>query len=319
MNEYTIIEQRAIHWHMRVKEGLSAKEHKAFEAWIAIEAHQKAYAAIERLIGNCLELDTSFVEELEESLLRNDAVHVNAWYQRRFFLTTLAACLVLTFGFILKHYFDPTFQQDYVTNNQKMLNIALPDATKIDLDIKSSAHVRYYNHKRTVDFAEGKAFFDVAKDAQKPFVIQAGETHIEVVGTKFEVLHVNHITTVSVLDGIVKVSDQAQRAFYLLKKMESITFNEAGKMLYYGQINTQKIADWREDALFFDGVTLKEAAEAFAYYSDYNVTFENDTIASLRLSGKFKTTHFQGFIDAIETIYGLKGKHEKEGLKIVRK
>lgn len=319
MNEYKSIEQSATQWHMRVKEGLNAKERQAFEVWIAIEAHQKAYAAIERLIGNCLELDTLFVKELEESLLRNDAIHVNVWYQRRFFLTTLAACLVLILGFTLKHYFYPIFQQDYVTSNQKMLNITLPDATKIDLDIKSSAHVTYYNHKRTVDLVKGKAFFDVSKDAHKPFVIQAGETHIKVVGTKFEVSRVNNSITVSVLEGIVSVSDNVKNAMYQLKKAESIAFNESGKMLYYGKINTQKIADWKENTLLFDKTTLKDATAQFAYYTNQTVTFDNDAIASLKLSGKFHTTHFQGFIQSLEAMYGLKVRYEKENIHIVQK
>ena len=324
MIENMSIEHSANWWHMRVKEGLSIEEQKEFNEWLAIEVHSKAYEKTQRLIGRCLALDEAFVKELEEEIMRDDAVvhslPSNVWYKRRSFFATLAACLILFVGITFqRYYFEPTFNQSYVTSDQKILDITLPDTSRIDLDIKSSLHVTYFNHKRTVEIKEGKVFFDVAKDAHKPYIIQAGETTIEVVGTKFEVLHVNHLTTINVQDGIVKVSDQGQKAFYQLKKAESITFNDMGKMLYYGQINSQKIATWKEDVLFFDATTLKDATAEFAYYTDQNVTFENDTIALLKLTGTFQTTHFQGFIEAIEMIYGLKVKKENEGIKLVRK
>lgn len=314
------IEHSAHQWHMRVQEGINPEERKAFEAWLAVEAHQKAYAATHRLIEQCLDLDEAFVEALEKDILHEDLIVSKAFYQKRSFWSTLAACLVVFVGIAMgQYYLEPTFHQSYATKDQTMRELMLPDDSRIDLDIKSSLHVTYYHQKRTVEFLAGKALFEVAKDARKPFIIQAGETTIEVVGTKFEVLHVNHLTTINVLEGIVKVSERAQRAFYQLKKAESITFNDAGKMLYYGQINPQKIADWRDNVLFFDATTLKDAATEFAYYTDQNVTFENDTVALLKLSGTFQTTHFQGFVEAMETIYGLKAKHEKEGIKLVRK
>jgi len=267
-------------------------------------------------------LDDAFIKELEEDILNDEVAETSkVFYQRRsFFASLVAACLVLFVGFAIKnYYFEPTFSQNYATFDQKMLGLALPDTSRIDLDIKSSLHVTYFNHKRTVEFREGKALFEVAKDAQKPFVIKVGDTVIEVVGTKFEVLHINDLTTVSVLEGVVKVSDKTQSAFYQLKQADSITFNETGKVLNYGQINTQKIADWKEDALFFDKITLRDAAAQFAYYANQKVSFESDAIALLKISGKFSTTHFQGFVEAMETIYGLKAKKENEGIKLVRK
>jgi transmembrane sensor len=321
MNQH-IIDQIAHQWYMRSREGLSTQEQKAFEAWLETTEHKKAYEATQRLIESCLDVEDTFIKELEEDILNDDMAEPSkAFYQKRsFFASVVAACLVLFVGVALKeYYFEPIFEQHYATSDQKLLNIALPDTTTVDLDIKSTIDIAYYNHKRTVAFTTGKALFSVAKDAYKPFVIKVGDTVIEVVGTKFEVLHVNDLTTVSVLEGIVKVSDKMQSAFYQLKQADSITFNEAGKVLNYGQINTQKIADWKEDALFFEKTTLKDAAAQFAYYTNQKMTFESDELSLLKLSGKFSTTHFHGFVEAMETIYGLKAKKENEGIRIVRK
>lgn len=309
-------------WHMRSREGLNIFEQEAFEQWMEDQKHKSAYEETEHFIASCLKVDDAFIQELEADVLNDEVVATSkALYQRRSFFTSLvAACLVLFLGVGLnQYYFQPIFDQHYATTDQKLLNITLPDMTTVDLDIKSTIDIAYYNHKRTVAFRTGKALFSVAKDVHKPFIIKAGDTVIEVVGTKFEVLHVNDLTTISVLEGVVKVSDKTQSTFYQLKQADSITFNEVGKVLNYGQINPQKIADWKEDALFFDKTTLGDAAAHFAYYTNQTIIFESDDLSFLKLSGKFSTQHFQGFIEAMETIYGLKAKKEKEGITLIRK
>ena len=63
----------------------------------------------------------------------------------------------------------------------------------------------FFKNKREVILKEGQVLFEIAKDKNRPFIITAGKTLIEVVGTKFEVKNIENITTISVEEGLVKV------------------------------------------------------------------------------------------------------------------
>lgn len=64
---------------------------------------------------------------------------------------------------------------------------ALPDGSLIHLDADSQVHVAYYRHQRTVQLLRGAAFFEVARDTQRPFSVDAAHTRVTVLGTRFSV------------------------------------------------------------------------------------------------------------------------------------
>lgn len=64
---------------------------------------------------------------------------------------------------------------------------ALPDGSTLQLDALGSVEVRYFATRREVRLAQGAAFFEVARDPQRPFAVQAGEVRVVVLGTRFGV------------------------------------------------------------------------------------------------------------------------------------
>lgn len=318
------LEQKTQQWLMRENEGLNAQEQKELDAWLETNAHREAYLQQKRIICACLDLDEAFVKELENDILKEESLEQtgqNTSSTRRIplVLSLVAACLVLFVSLAVKdYYFVPIFEQEYSSTDKKILNITLPDNTVVDLDIKSHAKITYYNHKKTVELTAGKAFFHVTKDPKKPFIVNAGKTAVEVVGTKFEVANIADAVSVSVLEGAVKVSVEG-RAVYQLAPTQSIRLSSVGEMVRLGQVDVQKIADWKNDTLFFDKTTLRDAAAQFEYYTGKKIVFGAEGLSHLPLSGKFSTTHFKGFLDAIEVIYPLKARREGDTVVLVRK
>ncbi|MCX6253280.1 MAG: FecR domain-containing protein [Bacteroidia bacterium] len=84
-------------------------------------------------------------------------------------------------------------------NDQKNLLVALPDGSKIFLNRNSefSYRANFGKHKRDVRLA-GEAFFEISADASKPFIIDAGNTKVKVVGTSFNVITKNDESAVEV-------------------------------------------------------------------------------------------------------------------------
>lgn len=306
------IEESAQRWVMRENEGLSGSERRELELWLKNREHQEVYEEQKKLIGECLDLDDEFIRELEEE--------AETPRQKSSFLALLvAACLVVFVGWGIKdYYFEPIFEQEYVSHHQKLLNIVLPDDSVIDLDIKSSLKIAYYKHKREVELLAGKALFSVEKEAKKPFIVRVGGAQIEVVGTKFEVANIENRLSVNVLEGVVMVKTEG-RSVYQLGAAQAIAFDSHGEVQSFGAINTQKIADWKNDTLFFDKTTLGDAAAQFEYYTGKRIVFEDARVAHLKMSGKFSTSHFRGFLDSIELIHPVKIRQEEQTIKIVKK
>src|SRR5664280_1250499 len=97
-------------------------------------------------------------------------------------------------------------------NEQKNVLISLPDGSKVYLNRNSTFTYRknFGKHRRDV-YLSGEAFFEIAPDASKPFIIDAGNAKVKVVGTSFNVITNNSESAVEVFvkTGKVLVSDNS--------------------------------------------------------------------------------------------------------------
>ena len=106
---------------------------------------------------------------------------------------------------------QPVFQATYRTPNARMLKVTLADAagvsagSPLDLAPQSAVDVTLYRRRRMIDMARGEVRFDVAPDAERPFVVRTREAIIEVVGTAFTVRDRGGPITVGVEHGHVRV------------------------------------------------------------------------------------------------------------------
>lgn len=108
-----------------------------------------------------------------------------------------------------------------------------------------------------------------------------------------------HITTVSVEEGVVKVSFNnhtllPNQDISLLKKGEKIVISDLGKITYLGKTDIEEII-WRNDELIFRKITLKEVFDTFSRYQDLKVEFQNKNFENKLFSGKFNTLEIDKF------------------------
>ncbi|SFO51108.1 FecR family protein [Variovorax sp. PDC80] len=143
---------------------------------------------------------------------------------------------------------------------------ALPDGSSLTLDAASRAEVVYYATRRTVQLLAGSAFFEVARDEARPFVVHALGHEITVLGTRFEVALQDGGVRVAVESGQVRVRSAGgeertlgvgDRAFIDPVRPLS-TSHPAG---------AAAVAPWREGWLDFDRQPLAEVVERLARYS----------------------------------------------------
>lgn len=97
----------------------------------------------------------------------------------------------------------------YRTAPGESRELALADGSHIRLDGDSSLTVRLGLMTRRVQMAQAEATFDVAKDPGRPFVISVGDQQVRVVGTQFNIRHVDQSVVVTVRRGVVEVRQPA--------------------------------------------------------------------------------------------------------------
>jgi len=82
----------------------------------------------------------------------------------------------------------------------------LPDGSTVELGPRSTLRVQLTHDRRSVFIDDGEAFFKVAKDPSRPFIVQAGDLEVVAVGTAFNVRKAEDRVVVTVSEGIVRVA-----------------------------------------------------------------------------------------------------------------
>lgn len=313
------IKDKAIYWVTCQKEGLTLQEKEELELWLESNIeHKKAFDEAKNIHNIFQDIPKNYSQTL--SIKAHYGAKKIKFVEKT--LKPIISCAAVIFTlFIGYDNFIPNYEKSYQTQYTNLKKELLPDGSTISLDAKSNIQIEYFKNKRKVLLQNGQALFEVEKDKDRPFIITSGKTSIEVVGTKFEVINLNESTTVSVLEGIVKVGYIRNillpiQDVTLLEKGDKIIIDNTGKINYLGKTEIQEIAPWRNDELIFRKITLKDAFKNFARYQDIEAEFITKDIENSLFSGKFNTKEIDKFLFAIQKIYPIKIKKEQNKIYI---
>ena len=325
MNIETKIKEEAIYWIDCEKEGFKENQKVEFENWIKEELHQKIYNRM-KLVH---QMAKSLSKENKENL--SDNVHFEIRKERfskkiRYFSSAAAVLFILCFSAfkIYDNNFAVQYSKTFQTDKTNLANQQLPDGSTIFIDAKTNLNIEFYKRKREVTLNDGRVMFEVAKDENRVFIIKSGDINIEVVETKFEVIHKKDTTTINVEEGIVKTYFSSyffdKKNEKLLTKENSISYsNFQGNINNQEKINSEKIALWRENLIVLHKTTLKEGLEEFAKYSDIKVSFLSKELENYSITGEFSSTQLDIFLKTITKIYPMKIDKKDGEIKISKK
>jgi transmembrane sensor len=95
--------------------------------------------------------------------------------------------------------------QTIATERGERRAVALPDGSAVDIDPETRLRVAFEKHERRVILEKGRALFRVARNAAKPFVVEADGTSVRAVGTAFGVERLSQGVVITVAEGKVGV------------------------------------------------------------------------------------------------------------------
>jgi transmembrane sensor len=193
--------------------------------------------------------------------------------------------------------------------------IVLEDRSAIELNTDSEVRVALTPNVRRVELVRGEAFFEVAHDTVRPFIVSAGRTAVRAVGTKFDVRRLGNSVEVFVDEGKVSVGEPSLLESQGDLLAISIPLLTAGQSALAGgdgvqlkQIPKREMARklaWQNQMLEFDSDTLADVAAQFNRYNRRQLVIADPRLATLRIGGYFRPTNLDAFINVLQSHFGV--------------
>ena len=161
------------------------------------------------------------------------------------------------------------------------LTVALPDGSKVFLHVGSRLKfpVRFVGSQRLVEL-KGQAYFVVAKDAEKPFVVKTERMTTRVLGTEFNVTAEGTAEdNVVLVSGSISVAAAAQR---ILKPGERARIYAGGR-LEVDEVDVTPYTSWRDGFIYYDDVTLKDLLLSIGHEYNCDVEFASPDLLDLKI------------------------------------
>jgi ferric-dicitrate binding protein FerR (iron transport regulator) len=209
--------------------------------------------------------------------------------------------------------------------------LVLPDGSTVWLnaETKVSYNTHFNDSVREVDL-EGEAFFDVAKDAARPFIVHTAGIDIRVLGTAFNVKSYARDSTIetTLVQGMIEVVQQnrQQAARVILHPREKLVFSKQDSSLNThiqdGGAATTKdgsnksivvtalpknipdtaIAEtsWIYNRLVFEGDTFRELAVKMERWFNVKIQIQNEKVAAYRFRGMFANEDIDQALKALQ-------------------
>ncbi|OAI18124.1 iron dicitrate transport regulator FecR [Methylomonas koyamae] len=204
-------------------------------------------------------------------------------HRRQRYTLGLAACALLALT-VVTFYPPLLWQADYVTGKGEQRRVVLADGSRAILNADSALAIRFDKLQRRVELLRGEAFFEVAKDGQRPFLAATDAGEVRAVGTAFGVRRSAAQTQVELVEGRVEI-----RAGGLVNPLAAgQTAAIAAGRISVAPGRAENMAVWRDGYLQFDGVPLAEAVERINSYRPGKVLLLNSAWADKRISGLFR-------------------------------
>lgn len=182
----------------------------------------------------------------------------------------------------------------------------LEDGSKITLDANSQVRVNFTKSARDIHLLGGRSYFEVAKDATRPFNVHALRSTVTAVGTAFTVELRRHAVSVALFEGRVNVTNQGHGGVEVLSDIKPnekilLKLDRAETPRYEPIVATRELG-WRDRELFFDQTPMAEVADRMNDYSRRKIVVEGQARDYL-VSGMYLAGQTDAFIDALDKFY----------------
>jgi transmembrane sensor len=318
LNKDSIIEE-ARDWLSAEQEGIDIYKKQGFLSWINIsEEHERIFEEERSFRESIIGLPNQYKQKIAYQTrkeLKREKLTKNIK-----FITPIAASFLIVICIYLFTDEKVLYSQE-VYGKKVIQDIIMPDSSKIVLDVNTNIKVCYTDKKRKILLKEGKAFFEVTSNKNRPFYVKSDSILIQVLGTKFEVLKEKQKVKVSVKEGIVAIrhgEDEDSKLIARIEKGDVLEISYLGKIESLKNISIEKLSSWKDRKFIFNQTPLDKVIKDFLKYSDKAVDIKLDS-KNYPVTGEFNVYELEKFLQFLPLIYPIEIEKKNDSIKILKK
>jgi len=198
--------------------------------------------------------------------------------------------------------------------------VRLEDGTIITMNKFSSlSYQASYGETNRKLHLSGEAFFEVEKNRDLPFIVEAGKASIEVLGTSFNVKAYDEIrqVEVTVKTGVVSFKpNKAAKEKVILNRGEKVIFDKKELEVEKTENLDENFISWKTNTFIFDNTPLKDIVGLLNDVYGENIIIEKKELLDCPLTGTFTGKDLQSVLEVIKSALDLKIREEKEHIII---
>lgn len=200
----------------------------------------------------------------------------------------------------------------YQTRVGELRTLQLEDGSRVQLDTSSRVKVRFTAGERRIELTEGQAYFEVAHDTTRPFVVSTSDASVTAVGTVFEVRHVGSETRVVLVSGAVDVRQaEASGPPQRLAPNQQSAIRDGRAQVR--SVNARASTSWTSGELTFVDTPLSEAVAEVNRYLSAPIVLEAPGAAGTSINGVFRSGDRTAFVSAAAHLLDLGVINEPNG------
>lgn len=214
---------------------------------------------------------------------------------------------------------QPTFVTiQYSTNHAEVQSFELSDKSRVALAPNSKITISYSSDLREVHLLAGEGLFNVSKNPKRPFIVHAGNTQTQVLGTVFNVKRSLKHVNVDVKEGKVKVSpSHSPKKQTLLSSGQGLVATLKGNIGKANSIDSDSIGAWVNGRLVYEDASLKDIiADANQYYKG-KILLGSIKTGELRLAISFSTDNIDQMLGNLAQLLPISLNRERPGTVVV--
>jgi transmembrane sensor len=192
------------------------------------------------------------------------------------------------------------------TDAKQKSHFNLPDGTLVWLN--RGSQLIYDNENsdaiRQV-YLEGEAFFEVAKDVERPFLVKTGNMIVKALGTSFNVNTIADAKEVALVSGTVQVWIESLKDKDVLLQPGERAVKRVGSFeLEVSSFNAMEVAGWKEGILHFQEATFADVKKRLEYWYNVKLIIEGMPQSDWNYSGTFMESSLERVLDRISYTKG---------------
>lgn len=317
------VRREASEWITRMRGPEAEMSRLAFERWRAGDPRNRAaYARMEQISRHSQRLgDTPLGRAHLEKVSRRPFY---AMPGPRFAFASVIVALLIGGGAIFlwrgegqRPVAVAQVSAPFETRVGEIHTVRLADGTTVTLDTDSAIEPVFSGQARVVRLTRGRARFDVAHDAGRPFMVEAGGRTIIDRGTLFDVVLGRDGVKVVLLRGAVEIRDRKSPVAGgapIVRLVPGQVFADAPASGVQQVSAAPGGADqWVKGMLSFDGAPLEQVVAAANRYSEHKIRLGEPALAGLRVTGTFHATPTDALAAILAATFNLRVEHNAQG------